>query len=242
MSTMSPSTPSPIVLVAGGTGGLGAAVTQAFVDTGATVLVGYRSVKSFDDLQLSLRPGAVPIQGIALDAGDEAAVKARIDECLAQHGRLDAVVNAIGGWAGGMPLWEQEAGAFDRMIDMNLRGMHALLRAVVPGMRARGAGSLVNVAALSGQVPAAGSAMYSASKAAVLALMAAVAEELRGSGVRVNSVLPSTIDTAANRSAMPTADTSRWTTPQDIARVIVFLCSDEARAIHGAAIPVRGPN
>ena len=237
---MTPPQPSPVVLVAGGTGALGGAVTQAFVDAGATVLVSYRQRRSFDELQKQLRAGAVPVQGIELDATDEAAVRASVAQILARHGRLDAMVNAIGGWAGGMPLWQQDAAAFDQMIDMNLRATHALLRAVVPAMQARGAGSLVNVAAMAGVAPAAGAAVYAASKAAVLALMAALAEELRGSGVRANSVLPGTIDTPANRSAMPQADFSTWTAPQDIARAIAFLCSDEARAIHGAAVPVRG--
>jgi len=237
---MTSSSSSRVVLVAGGTGALGGAVTQAFVDTGATVLVTYRQRKSFDALQKQLRPGAVPVEGIELDASDEAAVREAVAACLARHGRLDAMVNAIGGWAGGVKLWQQDAAAFDQMIDLNLRATHALLRAVVPAMQARGAGALVNVAAMSGLVPAAGSAVYSAAKAAVLALMTALAEELRGSGVRVNSVLPGTIDTPANRSAMPTADATQWTSPQDIARVIVFLCSDDARAVHGAAIPVRG--
>lgn len=237
---MTPPQPSPVVLVAGGTGALGGAVTQAFVDAGATVLVSYRQRRSFDELQKQLRVGAVPVQGIELDATDEAAVRASVAQILARHGRLDAMVNAIGGWAGGMPLWQQDAAAFDQMIDMNLRATHALLRAVVPAMQARGAGSLVNVAAMAGVAPAAGAAVYAASKAAVLALMAALAEELRGSGVRANSVLPGTIDTPANRAAMPKADFGQWTSPHDIARVIVFLCSDAARAIHGAAIPVRG--
>jgi len=231
---------TPVVLVAGGTGALGGAVAQAFVDAGATVIVTYRQRRGFDELQKQLTPGPGSLLGVELDATDEAAVRACVATLLTQHGRLDAMVNAIGGWAGGMPLWQQEAGAFDQMIDMNLRATHALLRAVVPAMQARGAGSLVNVAAMAGIAPSSGSAMYAASKAAVLALMAALAEELKGSGVRANSVLPGTIDTPANRRAMPDADFGAWTAPADIARVIVYLCSDAARAVHGAAIPVRG--
>jgi NAD(P)-dependent dehydrogenase (short-subunit alcohol dehydrogenase family) len=229
-----------IVLVAGGTGALGSAVTQAFVDAGASVIVSYRQRRSFDDLLAQLRPGAVAVQGIELDAGDEAAVRQAVAACLQRHGRIDALVNAIGGYAGGAPLWEQDGAVLEQMIGMNLRAMHALLRAVVPAMRTQGAGAIVNVAAMSGLAAAAGSGLYAASKAAVLSLMATLADELRGSGVRANSVLPGTIDTPANRSAMPQADLSTWTAPQDIARVIGFLCSDEARAIHGAAIPVRG--
>jgi len=163
-----------------------------------------------------------------------------IDGVIARHGRLDALVNTAGGYAGGAPLWRLDATAFDRMLALNLRSGYALTRAAVPAMLKRSAGAIVNVAAKAGVAPPAGAAVYAASKAAALALMASLAADLAGSGVRVNSVMPSLIDSAANRAAMPDADFATWPKPEEIAAVILFLCSPEARVIHGAAIPVYG--
>jgi NAD(P)-dependent dehydrogenase (short-subunit alcohol dehydrogenase family) len=153
---------------------------------------------------------------------------------------VDALVNAVGGYAGGAKLWEQEANIFEHMLALNLRSGYALSRAFLPAMLKQGRGAVVNVAAKAGLQPPAGAAAYAASKAAALALMDSLAAEVKGSGVRVNSILPSIIDTQPNRKAMPDADFAKWPKPQDIARVILFLCSDEAKVIHGAAIPVYG--
>ncbi len=148
------------------------------------------------------------------------------------------MVNAVGAYAGGVKLWDMDTKVFDRMIALNLRSGLVLARAVVPAMLGTGRGAIVNVASMAAVQPAAGDAAYAASKAAALALMDSLAEELKGTGVRVNSILPSIIDTEANRKAMPNADFAKWPKPEDIARVILFLCSDEAKVIHGAALPV----
>jgi NAD(P)-dependent dehydrogenase (short-subunit alcohol dehydrogenase family) len=124
------------------------------------------------------------------------------------------------------------------MLSLNLRSGHALARAAAPELLRSGRGAIVNIAARAALEHGAGSAAYNASKAAALALFDSLAAELAGSGVRVNSVLPSIIDTPANRAAMPDADFARWPKADDIARVVLFLCSDDARVIHGAAIPV----
>ena len=126
------------------------------------------------------------------------------------------------------------------MLDLNLRSGFALCRAAVPAMIARGAGAIVNVASRSAIVPGPGEAAYAASKAAAVAMIASLAADLKGTGVRANSVLPSIIDTEANRQAMPKADFSKWPRPEEIAKVILFLCSDDAKLVHGAAIPVYG--
>jgi len=129
---------------------------------------------------------------------------------------------------------------FDKMLALNLRSGFVLCRAAVPVMLKQGYGAIVNIAAKAAFDHAAGASAYAASKAAALAMMDSLAAELEGTGVRVNSILPSIIDTEANRKAMPKADFAKWPKPEDIARVILFLCSDEAKVVHGAAIPVYG--
>jgi NAD(P)-dependent dehydrogenase (short-subunit alcohol dehydrogenase family) len=146
----------------------------------------------------------------------------------------------VGGYAGGVKLWEMETDVLDRMLALNLRSGYVLSRAAVRVMLKQGRGAIVNVAAKAALEHPGGAAAYAASKAAAVALMDSLAAELKGTGVRVNSVLPSIIDTEPNRQAMPKADFAKWPKPEDIARVILFLCSDEASVVHGAALPVYG--
>jgi len=230
-----------VVLVAGGTGALGSAVAQAFLDQRATVVVTQHAARDAQAAQRFKVADASRLHVATLDVTDAAAVQSLLDEVMARHGRLDALVVAVGGWAGGQPLWAAPADELSRMLNANLHAAHVLARVVAPLMRTAGRGAIVNVAAKTGVDPTAGNGAYAAAKAAALALMASLAADLAGSGVRVNSVLPQVIDTAANRQAMPDAAAARsWTSPESIARVILFLCSDDAAAIHGAAIPVYG--
>ena len=228
------------VLVAGGTGGLGRAVSLAFLQEGAQVAVTYRKQDEFDAVKLAAGANASRLSGHVTDVTDEAAVNALVGKLVAEHGALDALVNAVGGYAGGTPLWELETGILDQMLALNLRSGYMLVRAAVPAMRKRRQGAIVNIVAKAAIDPPAGAAAYAASKAAALALLDSLAADLKGSGVRVNSVLPSIIDTDANRKSMPKADFATWPKPEEIARVILFLCSDDSKFIHGAAIPVYG--
>ncbi|MGH9707851.1 MAG: SDR family oxidoreductase [Candidatus Acidiferrales bacterium] len=227
-------------LVAGGTGGLGRAVSLAFLEEGARLIVPYRIDQEFAELQQAAGANAPLLAGRRLDVTDEAAVQQLVDEIVKEHGRLDILVNTVGGYAGGIKLWELDIQVFDRMLALNLRAGFTLARAAVKVMLPRGNGAIVNVTAKAALDHAAGASAYAASKAAALALMDSLAEDLKGSGVRVNSILPSIIDTEANRKAMPGADFAKWPKPEDIARVILFLCSEDAKVIHGAAIPVYG--
>ena len=229
-----------VVIVGGGTGGLGRATSLEFLSAGAQVAVTYRREAEFEVLRGSAGSSAGRLEGHALDATDETAVQHLIETVVAQHGRVDALVNAIGGYAGGHPLWETDAKTYEQMLALNLRAAFLLARAVVPQMLRQSGGAIVNIASKAAYGHAAGAAAYAASKAAALALFDSLAEEVRAHGIRVNSVVPSIIDTEANRRAMPRADFSKWPKPEEIARVIVFLCSDDARVIHGAAIPVYG--
>lgn len=228
-----------IVLVAGGTGGLGSSVALSFLQEGATVAVTYRKEEEYAALRAAAAH-AGELEGHRVDVTDESAAAQLIAALIERHGRIDAVVNAIGGYAGGIKLWELETKTFDAMLQLNLRSGFVLARAVLPAMLKQGSGSFVNVAAKAAVDHGAGAAAYAASKAAAVALMDSLAADTRGTGVRVNSILPSIIDTRANRQAMPGADFASWPKPDDLASVILFLSSDAAKAIHGAAIPVYG--
>lgn len=229
-----------VVLVAGGTGGLGSAVSLAFLNEGAELIVTYRRDHEFVELKSKAGASASRLSGRPVDATDEAAVQQLIDGVLGEHGRLDVLVNTIGGFIGGKPLWELDTGSLDQMLGLNLRSSFLLSRAAVKAMLGKGTGAIINVASRAAFDHAAGFAAYAASKAAAVALMDCLAADLKGSGVRVNSVLPSIIDTELNRKLMPGADVAKWTKAEDIARVILFLSSDEAKVIHGAAVPVYG--
>jgi len=229
-----------VVLVAGGTGGLGHAVSLTFLAEGARVVVTYREAKGMEQLKSEAvgMPGV--LEGVQVDVTDEAAIEKLINEIVTKHGHLDALVNTVGGYAGAVKMWETERKVFDRMLDLNLRSGYVLARAAVPVMLKQGSGAVVNVAAKAAVDHGAGASVYAASKAAVVALMDSLAADVKGTGVRVNSVLPSIIDTAVNRDAMPDANFATWPKPEEIASVILFLASDAAEVIHGAAIPVYG--
>ena len=234
-----------LVLVAGGTGGLGRAVSLAFLEEGAKVVVTYREQQEFDRVKSEAGANGSSIEGHQIeghrvDVTDETAVRQLLDRVLAEHGRLDALVNTVGGYAGGVNLWELETKVFDQMLALNLRSGYVLSRAAIPAMLKQKNGAIVNVAAKAALDHGAGAAAYAASKAGALALMDSLAAEVKGTGVRVNSILPSIIDTEANRKAMPNAEFAKWPKPEEIARVILFLCSDDAKVIHGAAVPVYG--
>ena len=229
-----------VALVAGGTGGLGRAVSLAFLQEDAKVVVTYRQQKEFDALKDATVDHASSIEGHRVDVTDEIAARQLVDRVLAEHHHIDALVNTVGAYAGGVNLWELEPKIFEQMLALNLRSGYMLARATIPAMLKQKRGAIVNVAAKAALDHGAGASAYAASKAGALALMESLAAEVKGSGVRVNTILPSIIDTEANRAAMPKADFAKWPKPADIARVILFLCSDEAKVIHGASLPVYG--
>jgi NAD(P)-dependent dehydrogenase (short-subunit alcohol dehydrogenase family) len=229
-----------IVLVSGGTGGLGNAVSLAFLEEGARVVVTYRKEEEYAALKIAAGGQAAALEGSIVDVTDERASAELVTGIVTRHGRLDALVNTVGGYAGGVALWELETKVFDAMLSLNLRSGYALARAVLPAMLKQRHGSVVNVAAKAALDHGAGAAAYAASKAAAVALMDSLAADVKGTGVRVNSVLPSIIDTATNRRAMPNGDFAAWPKPEEIAQVVLFLCSDNAAVIHGAAVPVYG--
>jgi NAD(P)-dependent dehydrogenase (short-subunit alcohol dehydrogenase family) len=231
---------SKIALIAGGTGGLGRAVSLAFLEENYKVAVTYHSPGAWKSLQSAAGANKLHLEGFNVDVTNEAAVDDLVANLVQQHTRLDVLVNAVGAYAGGIKLWELEPKTLDEMFALNLRSGFVLARAAVPVMLKQRSGAIVNVAAKAAFDHAAGASAYAASKAAALALMDSLAADLKGTGVRVNSILPSIIDTEANRKAMPGSDFAKWPKPEDIARVILFLSGDDAKVVHGAAIPVYG--
>jgi len=234
-----------VVLVAGGTGGLGRAVSLAFVEAGARVVVtfhrpgGLEELKKAASAKLVAADGA-SLEGYAVDVTDEAAVAKLIDGIVERQGRLDCLVNAVGGYAGGIKLWEMETKVFEQQLALNLRAGFVLTRAAARVMVKQGSGAIVNVASKAAVDHAAGASAYAASKAAAVAMIDSLSADLKGTGVRANSILPSIIDTPANRKAMPKADFAKWPKPEEIARVVLFLCGDDAKLIQGASVPVYG--
>ena len=223
-----------VVAVTGGFGSLGASVAKTIVAAGAKLALLDRAerTKAPQDLAQALALG-----GVDLGSGDSA--REAIAQVIARFGRLDALVNIAGGFR-----WEKIDGGsldtWDQLYQMNLRTAVNASQAALPHLLASTNGSIVNVGALAAAKAGAGMGAYAASKAGVAKLTEALAEELKDRAVTVNAVLPSIIDTPANRADMPDADFSRWVKPAQIADLIVFLLSDRARAITGALIPIAG--
>ena len=227
-----------MVLVAGGTGALGSAVARAFIQEGANVAVTYRTPREYDDLQGSVSSDRARLRGHQIDVTNEAEMSRLAAAIDAEFHRLDVLVNTAGGYSGGPKLWDIESAVLERMLDLNLRSAFVTSRSVLPILLRQDRGCIVNVAAKAAVDQPGGAGAYVASKAAALALMHSLAMDLKGTAIRVNSVLPNIIDTAANRRDMPRANFATWTKPEDIARVILFLCTEDARPINGAAVPV----
>lgn len=218
-----------MVIVTGASGALGSAVSELLAGRGARVVGVDRAENN--------RNRTVDFPGV--DLADETACRRAVDMAVAQSGPLYGLVNIAGGFEMAT-LAEGGAGTWDRMYHINLRTALCASGAALPHFPGRGAGRIVNVGAGAAARGAAAMGAYAAAKSGVARLTESLSEELRSAGVTVNAVLPNIIDTPANRTAMPDADFSRWTSPAAIARVIAFLLSDEASAVTGALIPVTG--
>jgi NAD(P)-dependent dehydrogenase (short-subunit alcohol dehydrogenase family) len=222
-------------IVTGGTGGLGVGVVRALVEAGHDVVVTWvveRELERFpDDLRERCRLERV-------DVLSEESLAGLVEGCEPEG--VWALVLLVGGYLDGAPVAGMDMEQWDRQFALNTRSVALGLRAVLPGMAARGGGRAVAIGTRAAVRPFAGASAYAASKAAVLALVSAASEEVKRSGVCVNAVLPSVIDTPANRAASPDADPSNWVRPDEIGAVIAFLCSTEASAVTGASLPVHG--
>lgn len=229
-----------VALIAGGTGALGRAVASAFAREGARVMVTYRRQSEFDAMASESKGRGAAIAGAMVDATDPAGVARLVESIVAERGAIEILVNTIGGYHGGKKIWEEDVSAYEQMVSLNLKAGFVLARAVLPAMIRQNRGWIVNVASRAGYGHSPGAALYAASKAGALALFDSLADEVKPYAISVNSVVPSIFDTAANRAAMPGANYANWPKPEEIADVVLFLCSQQARVIHGAAVPVYG--
>ncbi|MGQ9467883.1 MAG: SDR family NAD(P)-dependent oxidoreductase [Anaerolineae bacterium] len=229
-----------VVMVTGAAGNLGSAVARAFRAAGARLVLVDRAPDRLPVLFPDLADSPDHYLVTSVDLTNADAAEEVVAESLRRLGRMDVLVHTVGGYRGGRPVHETDLETWQALFDLNVRTALTVTRAVVPVMVARGAGRIVYVAARAGLEGGKHMAAYSAAKSALIRLTESLAAELRGTGVTVNCVLPSTIDTPQNRAAMPKADPARWVKPEAIADVILFLASDAARAVHGAAIPVYG--
>jgi len=216
------------VLITGANGGLGTAVSQEFLATGAKVI----------GVALQWKQPA-PFTTISTDVTTEAGCDSMVKQALEQ-GPIDALVHLVGGFAGGSPVAETTDQTWDSMMNVNLRAAFCCIRAALKPMNAAGRGRIVAIGTRMAVEPSPNFAAYAVSKAALVALIKTVAAEGQKFGVTANVVLPSTIDTPANRAAMPKADFSRWVAPQSIAKLLVFLTSEAAADTSGAVIPIYG--
>jgi NAD(P)-dependent dehydrogenase (short-subunit alcohol dehydrogenase family) len=220
-----------VILLTGATGGLGRTVTDRLLHAGARVCATYHR---------EAPPAAERLEAIQADVTDAASVARAVETAVARAGRIDALVNLVGGWSGGPLVHETDDATWRRMLDLNLNSAFLLSRAVLPHLLRQGAGRLVHVGSRAAADPFPGGAAYIVAKAGVVALTRAIATEVAGRGITANVILPGTIDTPANRAANPTADYRPWVRPEALAETILFLLSDAAREINGAVIPVYG--
>jgi NAD(P)-dependent dehydrogenase (short-subunit alcohol dehydrogenase family) len=230
-----------VAIVTGGAGALGGAVVQALLAAGATVDVPIRRAGELEGMRERLEADdGDRLRGSQLELTDEDAVSAYYRQVADDLGGIDILVNLAGGFGGGKLVHEAGWGIWQQQIEANLKTAVISCAAAVPHLIERGGGAIVNVGTRTATQSAPKLAAYAASKRAVLQLTEALAAELRDSDVTVNAILPSTIDTPANRKSMPKADVSRWVQPEAIARVVLFLVGPDARIISGAHVPVYG--
>lgn len=229
-----------IVCVTGAAGNLGQAVARAFQTAGAHLVLVDHKPDRLSALYPDLDGSPEHVLATSVDLGNELAVATLTKETVERFGRIDVLVNTVGGYRAGTAVHETSLADWDFMLELNARTAFIISRAVVPTMLDQGEGRIVHVASRAALEGSSRAAAYSASKSALLRLVESLSAELKRKGIRVNCVLPGTIDTPQNREAMPDAKFDRWVTPEAVADVILFLASDAARGVNGAAIPVYG--
>jgi NAD(P)-dependent dehydrogenase (short-subunit alcohol dehydrogenase family) len=229
-----------VAVVTGAAGNLGQVAARSFLESGANVAVVDRKKGRLQPLFDEWMDKSHCYFAENVDCSSQAAMQSVVDNVIERFGRLDILVHTIGGFEGGEPLYQTALESYERMMDAHARTTFIACRVVTPQMLRQGSGKIVTVASRSALGGQARQAAYAAAKAAVLRLTESLAAEVKSKGINVNCILPGTIDTEENRQDMPDADFNRWVSPESLAGVIMFLCSDLAKDIHGAALPVYG--
>lgn len=229
-----------IVLITGAAGNLGSCAANQFMREGAHVVLTDHRKGRLGDMFPGLEEDPKHFLLDHVDLTDLASLQKGLETALQRFNHIDVLINTVGGFLMGSPVHQTTSREWEKMINLNTLPILNTARAVVPIMLEAGKGSIVHVGARTSLEGKAKMGAYSASKAALLSLTESMAAELKNQGIRVNCILPGTIDTPENREAMPGANTNRWVKPQSLVEVMMFLASDAARDIHGAAIPVFG--
>ena len=226
-------------IITGGTGSLGSVIVQQFLDSGAAVAVPRRK-KTSASPHAPAEAAKERVHFVEADLTREADVEAFVKNIVERFGAIDFLVNAAGGYAGGKSIDEISFEEWEKVMEMNLTTTFLACRTVLKFMLRRGSGRIVNIAAMPALVPGKEKGPYAVSKRGVVTLTEVIAEEVKGKGITANAIAPSIILTDENRRSMPNADTSKWVPPEEIARLVLFLCSEEARSINGNVIKIFG--
>ena len=229
-----------VILIGGATGALGGGVARVFAGTDARLVLTSTSVKALEQLAEDLRLPDERLFLSPVDATDPESVDSLVSGVVDRFGGVDVLLNTIGGWGGGKTVGETPVEDWEWMLTLNLRTAFLMSRAVLAPMLEAGWGRIVHTGSKTALQPRAKEAGYAVAKAGVVPLTETIAAEVKGSGVTANVVLPSIIDTPANRRMMSGADTSRWVTPEEIAETMLFLCSDAAGSINGESVRIYG--
>lgn len=229
-----------VALITGGTGALGRAVTAAFLEAGAAVAITYIVDPEVPECQACLGARADAPLFQRTDVTVEGEVQKLVQTVVERLGRIDILLSLAGGYVGDLPVAELPEATWDHMLDINLKSAFLCCKHVVPVMQRGGGGRIVTVSSRAAVKVFPGISAYAAAKGGLIAFTETLAREVLQDNITVNAILPSVIDTPANRKAMPGADYSAWVRPEEIARVLLFLCSEASREISGAAIPIYG--
>jgi NAD(P)-dependent dehydrogenase (short-subunit alcohol dehydrogenase family) len=228
------------VLITGGTGALGREASLAFLKSNAAAAITHVTDREIPQLESTLGDLMKKVMLIKADIGDEEQVEKTISDIVKKYGRIDVLINVVGGYIGGKKVTEMTGKEWDLMMNLNLKTAFLISKHVVGQMVKQGSGKVVHVAARLGLKGIAGNSAYCASKSGLIRLVESLSDEVKDKNINVNCIMPSIIDTGANRKDVPDADFSKWVKPSEIARVMLFLASDDSRQIHGAAMPVYG--
>ena len=225
-----------VVLITGGTGALGRAVVEAFTSSNAASIATYITDKEAENVKT--RIGTLEL--IKADITQEDQVRKLVSQVVQKHGRIDVLVNVVGGYIGGKKVSELEESEWDEMMNLNLKSAFLISKHVLPIMVHAKNGKIVHISSRTGLKSSVHDSAYAASKSGLIRLVESISEEVKEYGINVNCILPSIIDTDANRKAMPNSSFSKWVKTGDLTNLVLYLCTEEANVINGAAIPAYG--
>ena len=239
-----------VMIITGGTGALGRILIKSFLNCHPkTIVVTYKSEKEMQELKADLSNSSsveqakiftTIIEFIKTDVTNDNEIKKLISNIFEKYGQIHILVNVVGGYIGGKNIIELDESNWDKMINLNLKTAFLISKNIIPKMIASQYGKLVHISSRTGVKAEGKDSAYAASKAGLIRFVESVSQEVKNFNININCILPTIIDTEANRRAMPSADFTKWIKPEDLSNVILFLCSDDSKIINGSAIPTYG--